>query len=198
MMSKTHIADAAAASLAVLQPQAAVACVPVVLGGAVGGLLSDIDVRSNARVRDAAQGRAIDAVLAVGLLVADWLTKGELSSFFLAHLGPQQVAGVLAFLALSVVGAHTAHRSLTHSLFGLVLFGGALWLVCAPVVPAFVVGFVSHIALDVLNKVPVRILFPARRGFCLGLCRADGAANEVLLVAGALASGAMLGMRLLA
>jgi inner membrane protein len=138
------------------------------------------------------------AVLAVGLLAADWLTKGELSSFFLAHLGPQQIAGVLAFLALSVIGAHTTHRSFTHSLLGLVLFAGALWLVCALVVPAFVVGFVSHIALDVLNKTPVRILFPARRGFCLGLCRADGAANEVLLVAGILASGAMLGMRLLA
>jgi inner membrane protein len=198
MMSKTHIAVGIAASLAVLQPQTVSACIPVVLGGAVGGLLSDVDVRANAHSRDASQGRAIDAVLAVVLLVADWATKGELTSYSLAHLGSQQVAGVLAFLGLSVAGALSAHRSFKHSLLGLVLFTGALWLVCAPIIPAFVVGFISHVVLNVLNKTPVRILFPVRRGFCLGLCRADGAANEALLVAGILATGAMLGMRILA
>jgi inner membrane protein len=198
MMSKTHIAVGVAASLAVLQPQTVSACIPVVLGGAVGGLLSDVDVRASVHSRDASQGRAIDAVLVVVLLVADWATKGELTSYFLAHLGPQQVAGTLAFLGLSVTGALSAHRSFTHSLLGLVLFAGTLWLVCAPAVPAFVVGFASHVALDALNKTPVRVLYPAKRGFCLGLCRADGAVNEALLLVGILVTGAMLGIRILA
>ncbi|MFZ2757079.1 MAG: metal-dependent hydrolase [Atopobiaceae bacterium] len=198
MMSKTHIAIGIAASLAVLQPQAASACLPVVLGGAIGGLLSDVDVRATARSRDAMQGRAIDAALSVGLLACDWVTGGQIRGYFLAHLGPQQVVGALALLGLGALGMLSAHRTFTHSLLGLALFGGALWLVCPPVVPAFAVGFISHVVLDMLNKTPVRVLFPARPGFCLGLCRADGHANDALLVVGILATGALLGVRLLA
>lgn len=197
MMSKTHIAVGIAASLAILQPQTAAACITTVLGGAIGGLLSDVDVRTNAHSGDAAQGRAIDAVLSAVLLVADWMTNGEVRAYYLAHLGPQQIVGTVLFLLLSVLGALTPHRTFTHSLLGLVLFGGALWFVCAPVVPAFAVGFLSHVVLDMLNKTRVRLFYPARMGFCLGLCRADGLMNEVLLVGGILASGVMLGMRFL-
>lgn len=196
MMSKTHIAAGVAASLLVLQPHTAAACIPVILGGAIGGLVSDVDIRANHHSRDAAQGRVIDAVLAAVLLLADWATAGQLREYFLAHLGAEQIVGVVLFLGVSAIGMLTAHRTFTHSLLGLVLFSGALWLACAPVVPAFAVGFVSHVLLDTTNKTPVRVLYPLRRGVSLGLCRADGTVNEVLLVAGILVVGAYLGMML--
>ena len=56
MMSKTHIAVGIAASLVVMQPSTIADCLAAVVGGAIGGDLPDIDVRSNSYCRDALYG----------------------------------------------------------------------------------------------------------------------------------------------
>ena len=55
------------------------------------------------------------------------------------------------------------------------------------VAAAFALGFASHVLLDLLNKMPVQLLYPSKRGkLCLRLCYASGATNTAFMWAGAL------------
>ena len=48
----------------------------------------------------------------------------------------------------------------------------------------FAVGFLSHLVLDVMNRKPEKLLWPWKKGFCLGLCSARGVVNRALLGVG--------------
>lgn len=76
-----------------------------------------------------------------------------------------------------------------HSLMAVVLFSFALWLAFPQVVPAFAIGMLLHMALDMTNKMGVQVLFPLRFKPCLGLFRSDGTADKVIRLAAVLALG---------
>ena len=189
MMSKTHIAVAVAASLAVMQPTSSVGCLAAVAGGAVGGNLPDIDIRSNSHCRDALYGRIIAGTIAVSALAADYLHDGGVCAYVIEHFGVTTVAGAVALIALCAIGALSGHRTFSHSLLGLALFSAAVWAVCPALAAPFAIGFASHLALDLLNKQKLQLFFPLKAGsFCLGLCHADGAANTALMAIGTVAT----------
>ena len=50
----------------------------------------------------------------------------------------------------------------------------------------FVITFVSHRILDMLNKRSVRLFYPAEKGVCLGMFYADRFANKVFALAGSM------------
>ena len=86
------------------------------------------------------------------------------------------------------------HRTLTHSLLGVVLFV-ALVSPVAPLLPdlfvALVAGYVSHIVADALNTKGVLLLWPSRRPFRLlprGI-RSGGVAEFVVALIAAAAAG---------
>lgn len=56
----------------------------------------------------------------------------------------------------------------------------------------FFIGMVSHLVLDLLNRRPLRLLYPLRGGWCLGLCWADGRVDRLLRTMGLL--GTVLGI----
>lgn len=171
----------------------------------MGGWMPDIDVGDTGKAREAWQAAigavvvafvalAIDAcwgvhvkatLRQVGLSAVDAYETGSALAWFTEHLGLRTLAGLVSFVALNVVGSHTRHRSFTHSLPAIALMGVAVAALLEPIACAFALGQVSHVALDVLNRQGVQVLWPWRHRFSLGLCRSSGICNRVLFALGA-------------
>ena len=86
-----------------------------------------------------------------------------------------------SFVLVRTVG----HRTLTHSLLGIVLFALLVWLFLGayPNLPlALVAGYASHVFADALNTKGVPLLWPLGRPFRLvpGGIRSGGAAEFVV------------------
>lgn len=78
----------------------------------------------------------------------------------------------------------SSHRGFSHSLLALDLFAGSLWLIFPAMTVPFVITFVSHLILDILNKKSVRLLYPVEKGICLGWFYADRWANKLFATVG--------------
>ena len=197
MMSKTHIATGIAASLVILQPTTLGGLFAAVIGGAVGGDVCDIDCKPTDYVRDALHGRVIVSTIVSVMLLADYLSGAGLCASVASNVGPGMALGIISLITAGILGYISKHRSFAHSILGLVWMTASMWLVCPMLAPSFAIGFVSHIALDLLNKKKIQLLYPLRLGaLSLGLCRADGLANRVLMCVAALESVALFMWRL--
>lgn len=188
MMSKTHIVVAAAAALLALRPDTGGEITDAVIGGAVGGVVCDIDagtVKKDVYTKDAVQGRIIAAFGTVAAAAANIAAKGGMFTYFAENLSVSRlIVGAAAFAALCVVGRKTVHRTFTHSFLAYALFCGAVYLLCPPLLPAFAVGFGSHLALDLLSYRPLLLFYPWKKGFSLKLCYARSPANDAVFVGG--------------
>lgn len=191
MTGKTHVIVGAAAGLAlgpVLGAPAAAGLAAAAAGGALGGMLPDLDVRNAAHPL----WDLISRVAAVGLLIlavcldaaAGWPLARRA-----ARAGLEPVAlGAVGLVALCCAARLSAHRSFSHSLLALAGFAVATRLACPPLAPALAAGYASHLVLDLLNHRPLRLLWPARRGFCLRLCKTGGVVDACCTTAGLLAA----------
>jgi inner membrane protein len=100
------------------------------------------------------------------------------------------------FAALTFAGGHTDHRSFTHSLAAMAAFCAATYLICQPLLPYFAIGYASHLVLDITNHQSIRLFWPARIEASLGLCRAKGTVNSIMLVVGLVACVLLAAYRL--
>ena len=185
MMGKTHLFIGAASALACAAPYTKEGCLAAIIGGTVGGIISDIDIKSKPTKMMAL------GIVAVSLLV-DWIVDGGILAYMRNCNRENLLIGICLFMILCVIGAFQDHREFTHSLFALCLFSFSVGLFCRPVFPAFAVGFASHILLDILNKKPLRLFFPSQKGVCLRLCYADKTADKIFLTLGMLGTGICL------
>lgn len=184
MMSKTHLVIGVASSVWLMQPRSVREGLTAVLGGAVGGLISDLDQPSSHAGRDVSRNALTIVITLAGVLLADQILGAGFWDAFLASARTPQFLGTAVFLGLCFGLTLSPHRGFSHSILALALLAAALRLAYGPLVPAFCAGFVSHIALDLLNKRPVRLFFPVKKGVCLGLCYADQRTNRMLSHAG--------------
>lgn len=188
MMGKTHIAVGTACALAVVGSSGLPGCLAALIGGPLGSIACDLDTKSNSHCRDALVSRFIAVILAVFSIVVALLYKESFAGLLALDIDYQMLIAA-AFLILAIILSRISpHRSFSHSLLALVLWTLPLALISPMVAAAFIIGFISHIILDLLNKKPVRVFFPIGDGFCLKLCHADGLMNKVLLVGGIIAS----------
>ncbi|MBQ9041916.1 MAG: metal-dependent hydrolase [Eggerthellaceae bacterium] len=197
MMSNAHIAVGVASALALAQTGSVESCVAAVIGGSIGGIMADCDITPSRAHKDALRGRLIVAGIAVVAMLVDSRTDLGVCSYLVGHLGLPLVAGLFLFVALTFLGAHTDHRSFTHSLVAMAGFCYAVYLVCEPLLLYFAVGYASHLVLDVTNKQPIRLFWPLRAGVSLKLCTARGLANKIVCVAGIAVAALLLWYRLL-
>ena len=85
----------------------------------------------------------------------------------------------------TVVGAVLGHRGVTHSavallaLAALLAHAGAARATSA----AIAVGYLSHLAADMLTPQGLRLAWPLRRTWCLPVCRTGSAAEPVIVAA---------------
>lgn len=191
MMSRTHIAVGVAAALACARPETLAEGAATVMLGAAGAKLSDIDMLWNKRPRDVGVSLLTAALAVVCLLVLDALMGTGVFLRILSWLGADWRIGAAMLAALCIPGYFAEHRSFTHSLLAMTLFSVAVYLILPAHATAFIVGYGTHLLLDLLNRKPLRLMYPFRRSWCLGLCSADGVVNGLLMWLGLAAIAGM-------
>ena len=183
MLGKTHVSAGMAASLLVLQPVSVAPLACALLGGALGGWISDIDVRGAKLVRGTIVSVCAVALAFASRFLAEMFSEVEALQAMAPEMGPAAVVGAALFATITLLGSVPAHRTFTHSIVGCVLWYVAACLLWPQVAPAFGIGLCSHLILDLLNKAPkgsMQLFFPLKTRVCLDVCRADGFANALV------------------
>ena len=191
-MGKAHMGVGVAAALALLQPTTTAGCVAVLMGASLGSVICDVDVQPGEKARDAHRWRMIALVGACALLAYDFLHSGQVCSYLMGHLGTEMATGVVGMVAVTAFASFMPHRTFAHSLLALVLWCASLRLLCEPLVAPFAAGVGSHLLLDLTNKKGIRLFWPLKTEFSLGLWRADGRMNDLLALVGMVASIALM------
>lgn len=184
MMGKTHIFIGIASALAVASPDNFKECLPAIVGGALGGSISDIDVNANKSTKDNLYAKLIASGIVPISLIIDLIADGGMIDYVKSCNTTVLVTGIILFIALCFIGSKQDHRGFTHSLLGLTLFSISVGFFCKPILIPFAIGFMSHILLDTLNKKPVKLFFPLKKGIYFDLFYANKTADKVLLFTG--------------
>lgn len=196
MMSKTHIAVGVASALAIAQTGSVESCVAAVIGGSIGGIIADCDITPSRAHKDALIGRIIVVAVSVASFAIDYWYGAGVCDYLVGNLGVWLITGIVLFAALTFVGGLTDHRSFTHSLVGMAAFCGSFYLICEPLWPYFAIGYASHLVLDITNKQGIQLFWPFKANASLGLCRAKGMTNTVVMALGVAAVVLLLACRL--
>ena len=192
MMGKTHLTVGIAAALAAAQPRTAAGCLAAVLGGAIGGVLCDIDTLRNEGHNDSIAVQLSALAIGASILAADWYLNTGILKYILALDENRLLYGAIALFTLWIIGFFSDHRGFTHSIAAGALFSQAVWMLCPPVVLPFAAAYASHIILDLLNKKGVRLLYPMKGGVYCDLFYSDRTANDLLFTFGIIASAFLI------
>ena len=196
MMSKTHLSIGMATALALCPITGLNSCLLALAGGALGGVIPDVDILDNDYKNDALNGELAAFGTLAFAVVVNFLTGGNIISTVLAYKW-SAIVGAVAFIILWIKGYHCPHRGFTHSLLSMVLFTISIGLIYSPISIPFLFGYFSHLMLDILNKKKIRLLFPFKGGVCLNLCYANKKANTVFMVGGFVATAILLAFHLI-
>ncbi len=165
-MSKTHLLTAIATSLLVTTPHTPREYIISITGAALGGVISDIDILKDDTTRDAIQGQILFSVLAIVGAGVDYIFKLNIINDISKQSVALLVIGIASFITFWIAGLESKHRSFTHSILGMLLFAFSVFLMAPMFSLPFLVGFITHIALDLFNKKKVRLLYPIKGGVC--------------------------------
>ena len=187
LLGKAHITWGIAAAQAATLPATPEGCVLSVIGGAAGGILCDIEVRSAKRDRDALTSRIIVLALTAVALIVDSAFHLGLRDLLISDHAARAASGLLIMVLVCVMGRFSSHRSFTHSLLYAFLLALGGWQILPQLGYAVGAGCLSHLFLDLLNKKSLRIFYPLKKTFCLRLFYADRLANRVCTVLGLIA-----------
>ena len=191
MMSKTHLTVGIAAALAAA-PATTEGLFYALIGGSIGSMICDIDRSSEGTVRDAGVGWLITAVISV----AAWLKENVFSGIGFTYRdllsNPWQLVCVVFLIGLFLFAISGAHRGFSHSFLMLFCSFFFIFFISRRASLFYAIAFLTHILLDILNKRPVRVLYPMKKGFCLYWFYCDGTANNILMLAGTAAVIALL------
>lgn len=187
MLGKTHMAVGIAATLAITQPSGISELLLAVGAGSLGALIGDIDVGTSNSHRDADKITALSVVVVLAVFALDYFCNTQIIERIIGSSGYLRIiAGLLLFIGICAFGKEQPHRSFMHSFLALILLSFALGLIWEKAVIYFAVGFLSHLATDILNKKKVRLLYPLKGGVSLGLFHAYGLANDIFFAVGSI------------
>ncbi len=104
------------------------------------------------------------------------------------------ITGAVLYIVLMVIGFYAPHRGFTHSILAMLFFTAAMRIIYSSLAGAYMLGYGSHLALDLLNRKPLELFFPIRKGICLKLCYSNRKANRIFFIAGSAVTVCMLGL----
>ena len=188
MMGKTHVVIGVASAMLILHPTTPQECIVAIAGGALGGVAADIDTVKNDYKHDALIGQLIALGTSVILFLMDFIFKIGVCESLISGWSTINVIGIVGYVILLIIGFSSAHRTFTHSLMAMVLFSISVLLSCFPIFFSYLIGYVSHLLLDILNKKDVPLLYPMKKGICLKWFYAGKTANTVFMWVGLIAS----------
>ena len=189
MMSKTHIAIGIASVYLVTQPKSMPEFAIATIGGSIGGIISDVDVKIS--INNNPHNLSLDALygelLAIGISTSMLFGIHCLGNNILKDIGwnyIQSSVGVVMFVILTIIGKYSKHRDRTHSILALVLFSISVYLIASKIAFPFAIGFISHLLADLINKSEIRIFYPFKKGISFKLCNANVFINELIFIFG--------------
>ena len=181
MMGKTHVAIGVLSSLAIFQPTTISQCALAIAGGALGGVAADIDTVDNDYKHDALIGQLLSFGIAGIMVFILFITN---KTEFYSTLSKDKISiciGVIAYLILMAKGYLSNHRTFTHSFLAMLLFTVAIGIINSNIIPFYLIGYFSHLFLDLLNKKDVPLLYTIKKGICFKLCYASKKANSFFM-----------------
>lgn len=185
MLGRTHFFIGTAAALAVLQPQTVPALVAGAGAAGIGSMICDIDAGTSQAHREADKIITATTAIAVLTIFAEYkLNLGIYRRLTSNSSILRLLAGTAAFLLICAYGKSQPHRSFMHSLVAMAVLTACVDIIYPDASAYFAIGFLSHLALDFLNRKPEKLFWPWKKGFCLGICSARGLVNRALLGCG--------------
>ena len=160
MLAKAHIVTGLAAAFTVMSPSSMQEAVPVVAGAAAGCIICDIDAEGATERIDASRWRIIDVAVICIILMIDYTADLGFLRSAAIHWPYLWFAGLAGFVMTCTFASVSTHRGFSHSLIAMALETASVWLMFPSAAKPFAIAFASHIPLDILNKKPVRLLYP--------------------------------------
>lgn len=181
MRCMTHIAASNAITLLILNPTTNKELLLTMGASTIGGIISDLDIRTSDAHKFIDTVTILTFLSMIGLYIYDLNSKTSIFSaikngpFFLP------IIGILLILLLIFYGSHKPHRSFLHSFLGTLLFTTIFYFCFGNIWLPFLIGILSHIVLDLLNKKGVRLFYPLKKGYSLKLCEYGGLTDKIIL-----------------
>lgn len=193
MTGKTHITVGIVAGLTLATGYSLESGIILTAASAIGSLIPDLDhPRSKINQRVLLFKNRLFKIITYSCTGAGLIYLGSL-------LDPS-INKMLRFLGLALILVGISrHRGFTHSLLGLVLFSTVVYIGTSEfnvheAYVGFIVGYVSHLALDIITTQGIELLFPIKKNIKLPLNIRTNPAIERIIVA---TSGIYLGYVLL-
>ena len=169
MMGSTHALVGTSLALLITQPSSIAGCVCAIAGGAIGGLIPDLDMSKSDEMEERVSSKwktALGIIIVIaGVAIIDSVFDLGIAERLVTQNVLLRILCVLAFLALVVMGAISSHRSFMHSIIAAISLSLLLYFVI-PNPPSlsvsFIVGYFSHIFLDLFNKRGIQIFWPPK------------------------------------
>lgn len=181
MLGKTHMATGVAASLIILHPDTMPGVISAIAGGMVGGWICDLDCRKSEINEGAIAGFIFTAVFGTAILAFDYYVGNGICEYFKHNYGLKSIMGIVILLLCCIYGFCSSHRTFMHSILALVVMTLSVGLFCMPIAPAFGIGVISHLILDITNKRSLQLFFPFKVKVCMNICSSNGKANNIIM-----------------
>ena len=166
------------------------------IGGAlamIGGIISDIDVgETGKKTTPIIIGGLSLGLLAILFIVGVGVFPGIIELWKTTSGLLRTMVGSALFFVTCLWGMRRPHRSFLHSLLGMAILGGAVYLELPVAAGYFLAGMVSHVILDLLNYRPVQLFYPLEKGVSLRLCYSKSRVSNAILVGSVVGIAALL------
>lgn len=183
MSGNTHLAVGVATALAVTKPATISELILSAAVGGVGALISDIDTETSGAHKKANRIIMLTMIGIFGIWGIDYHFQTNIFEQIIKNSGYGRiVTGTLAFIVICAFGKEQPHRSFMHSLLAGLLLCLSIHLIWEKAVIYFAIGFLSHLAIDSLNKKKIRLFYPFKGGIAFGLCQAYGLVNYIFFM----------------
>lgn len=185
MLGKTHFTVGTALTMAVTQPASISELLFAVGIGGLGSLICDIDAENSGSHSEADKITILSGLILFGVIILDSYFHTDIIQQIVNDSGyARLVIGILLFIGICAFGKEQPHRSFMHSFAALILLSFAMHLVLEDMVIYFIIGFLSHLALDIFNKKKIKLFYPLKQGIAFRFCKANGMANQILFAVG--------------
>ena len=181
MLKGTHVAFGIATAVALTRPDTLNETTLAITGGAIGGWIVDIDLKKIKHTEKFIYDTIGSALFVIVLLVLDFFSKNGIFEFITTHFGIRTIISLIVFAVLVYFGYNSSHRTFTHSILGTAAFSGAVFGFCEPLAKTFLIGYISHLFLDIFNERPgMTLLYPFKKRFYLNKVPSGGTVNTAL------------------
>lgn len=186
MTGKTHFIVGTTAALLITQPQDAKSIALTIGFAGIAAMYPDIDSPTSIIHK-----KTKEVVSFFGTLIAILIAACMYSAYTIAPITQDPalfrlILGFGAGFVFTLIGSHCSYQGFTHSIFALIWVLLCVFIAGTPkdYLLCVLIGYTSHLILDLLNEMGEQLLFPLPFRFCLHLCKSDGFIDTMTQLSG--------------